>query len=75
MKTKTQNLWPKRIKNIRKALSEKQDEPFTQQDLAELLLLTVSTISRWENGKHIPDRRARRDLRQLEQKLKDEGLL
>jgi len=51
---------PERLRSLRARLK------WSQQDLAVALDVTVSTISRWENGKTEPHRLAVEALEQLE---------
>ncbi len=45
----------------------------TQEEMARILDLSVSTVSKWEEGKNKPSQLARKQISRLERKLKREG--
>lgn len=51
--------YTKAIKDLREKLLISQDE------LANLLDVSIQTVSRWENGKHEPTIKAKRKLKKL----------
>lgn len=61
------DLTPERIKQLRERLNMSQDE------MANLLDVSVGTIHRWEQGKTTPRPRRRKQLKLLEDKVSDFG--
>ena len=51
--------YTKAIKDLREKLLISQDE------LADLLDVSIQTVNRWENGKHEPTIKAKRKLKKL----------
>lgn len=58
------NMTPERIKTLRRAME------LTQEQLANLLGVTFSTVNRWEAGKTTPHLTTRRLLGNLERKYR-----
>ena len=43
----------------------------TQSEFGQLIGVSVETVNRWENGKHVPTMRAKRKINKLAEKFED----
>ena len=43
----------------------------TQSEFGKLIGVSFETVNRWENGKHVPNMRAKRKINKLAEKFED----